>query len=165
MPAVHQHLKISNQHRRDAIIPDGHVDKEIIHTDRAPRPSIHEPQAVKAGPFVFLSQLMATDYKTGVFAAAHVNPHFPNHDSEVRRQLAYIFENADAILEAAGSSLKHTVRRQGFYSTFKNNLGPARDLTLTAFSPDPSPSTTVSLGADLLVPGCAYLFDAIGVQK
>jgi hypothetical protein len=79
------------------------------HTDRAPTPSIQESQAVKAGPYVFLSQLLATDYKTGIPAAARVNPNFPNHDSDVRRQLGFIFETADTILTAAGSSIKKSL--------------------------------------------------------
>jgi enamine deaminase RidA (YjgF/YER057c/UK114 family) len=147
-----------------AIIPGGNMRKEMIQTDRAPAPSIHESQAVKAGPFVFLSQLFATDYKNGVALAAKVNPNFPNHDSDVRRQLVYIFENADTILKAGGSSIKNIVRRQGFYTTFANKLGPSRDLTGEMFSPDPPPSTTVSLGTGLLIPGCEYQFDAIGVE-
>jgi enamine deaminase RidA (YjgF/YER057c/UK114 family) len=147
-----------------AVIPGGGVKKEIVSSARAPVPCIHEPHAVKAGPLVFLSQLMATDYKTGKPDTARVNPNFPNHESEVRRQLGYIFQNADAILQEAGSSLKQTVKRQGFYTTFANNLGPARDVTLSAFSPDPSPSTTVSLGTSLLVPGCIYMLDAIAIE-
>jgi enamine deaminase RidA (YjgF/YER057c/UK114 family) len=148
-----------------AIVSDNPIRKEIVRTDRAPKPSMHEPQAVKAGPFIFLSQLMATDYKTGIPSVARVNPNFPNHESDIRRQVSYILENADMILAAGGSSLKQTVRRQGFYSSFENNLGPARDVTWEAFAPDPSPSTTVSLGTHLLVPGCKYVLDVIAVAS
>jgi enamine deaminase RidA (YjgF/YER057c/UK114 family) len=147
----------------NAIATDGSIPHQTIHTDRAPTPIIHEPQAVQAGPFTFLSQMMATDFRHGLAPEARVNPQFPNHDSPIRRQLAYIFANADAVLEAAGSSLKTLVRRQGFYSTFQGNLAPARDVTLATFASMPSPSTHVSLGTKLLIPGCDYLFDAIGV--
>jgi hypothetical protein len=33
------------------------------------------------------------------------------------------------------------------------------------FSPDPPPSTTVSLGTGLLIPGCDFQFDAIGIAE
>lgn len=148
-----------------AIVPDGHVTKETVHTDRAPMPTIHEPQAIKAGDFVFLSQLMATDYEHGLAPAGHVDPQFPNHDSEVKRQLTYIFDDADQILQAAGSSIHHVVRRQAYFSDFKNNFPAGREITMATFAPDPPPSTTVSVGTDLLVPGCLFLLDAMGVAK
>ena len=148
-----------------AIVPDGHMYKETVHTDRAPCPAMHEPQAIKAGPFVFLSQLLATDYAHGVAPAARVDPEFPYSSSGVKRQLAYIFENADAILQAAGSSIKHLVRRQAYLSTFPDVFPAAREVTVATFAPDPPPSTTVSVGRDLLVPGCVFQLDAIGVEQ
>ncbi|MCC7106877.1 MAG: hypothetical protein IT307_17225 [Chloroflexi bacterium] len=148
-----------------AIVPDGHLNKETVRTDRAPLPTIHEPQAVKAGDFVFLSQLMATDYEHGLAPAGHVDPWFPNHDSEIKRQLTYVFENADTILQAAGSSIHHVVRRQAYFSDFKDNFPGGREITVATFAPDPPPSTTVSVGTDLLVPGCRFLLDAMGVVK
>jgi enamine deaminase RidA (YjgF/YER057c/UK114 family) len=141
------------------------VYKEKVHTDRAPCPAIHEPQAIKAGPFVFLSQLLATDYEHGVAPAARVDPEFPYASSGIKRQLTYIFENADAILQAAGSSIKHLVRRQAYLSTFPNVFPAAREVTVATFTPDPPPSTTVSVGRDLLVPGCVFQLDAIGVER
>ena len=148
-----------------AIVPDGRMYKERVHTDRAPTPTIHEPQAIKAGPFVFLSQLMATDYHHGLAPEGRTDPRFPLHDSDVKRQLTYIFENADRILQAAGSSIKHVVRRQAYFSTFENHFPAAREVTIATFAPDPPPSTTVSVGTDLLVPGCVFQLDAIGVER
>ncbi len=148
-----------------AIVPDGATHKQTIHTDRAPTPSIHQPQAVQAGPFIFLSGVMATDWKNGVATAARKDPEFPNHDSDIRRQLGHVFETSEAILDAAGSSLRQLVRRQGFYPSFEGDLPAARDLTLATFAPDPSPSTHVALGTGLLVPGCRYLFDAVAVPS
>jgi 2-iminobutanoate/2-iminopropanoate deaminase len=148
-----------------AVVADGKVQKQIVRTDKAPLPRLHEPQAVHAGPYVFLSQLMATDWTRSIAPAADVNPQFPNHESAVRKQLEYIFANADEILDAAGSGIERIVRRQGFYTRFEGNLAAGRAITLKTFTPEPSPSTQVALGADLIVPGCKYLFDAIGVPR
>lgn len=148
-----------------AIVADGGPRKDTVYTGRAPKPTIHEPQAIKAGQFIFLSQLMATDYQHGLAPEGTVNPEFPHSESEAKRQLTYTFRNADAILQAAGSSIKHLVRRQAFFSTFQDNFPAGREVTVTTFAPDPPPSTTVSVGTDLLVPGCVFLLDAIGVTR
>ena len=57
-----------------AIDPRGPFRKEIIHTDEAPTPLGPEPQAVRAGPYLFLSTQMATDYCQGVAPEALRTP-------------------------------------------------------------------------------------------
>lgn len=148
-----------------AIVPDGHVHKEVVHTDAAPTPIIHEPQAIKAGNFVFLSQLMATDYQHGVAPAVQVNPAFPHHRNTAREQLGYVLENAETILQAAGSSIKHLVRRQTYYSSLKDDFAPSRDVMLTTFAPEPPVGMAIGVGTGLLVPGCHVLLDGIAVTK
>ena len=61
------------------------------------------PQAVQAGPLLFFSQQMATDYLTGVPAAAKLNPAFPYYGSESAAQVNYIVKNIEAICRAAGT--------------------------------------------------------------
>ena len=59
--------------------------KAVINTDRAPRPLAPYSQAVKAGPFLFLAGVLASDFRTGVAPEARTHPDFPWFDSAIRR--------------------------------------------------------------------------------
>ena len=51
------------------------MGKERVHTTSVPSSVLHAPQAVRSGPFVFVSGLYATDFKTGI--AVRSDPTFP----------------------------------------------------------------------------------------
>ena len=78
-----------------AIDPKGPYHKETISSPSVPQPLGHEPQAVKAGPYVFFSSQLATDYKHGVAPEAQADPNFPFHSSSVKRQVRYILKNIE----------------------------------------------------------------------
>ncbi len=81
--------------------------KEVVRAQKVPQGP--DPQAVKAGPWVFLSGLMATDYKDGVAPAARVNKN-NWYSCEIKAQTEFIFKNLISILEEAGSSLEHLAK-------------------------------------------------------
>jgi reactive intermediate/imine deaminase len=141
-----------------AITADGPVRKEIVFTDRAPRPTIHQSQAVKAGDFVFLSGLMATDFEHAVAPAARVNPMFPYHSNSAVLEADYVMDTADAILGAAGSSLSRLIRWQAFLPDL-NGVAALHD-SLRARSDGPLPVGTIAQSSGpLIVPACGVLFD------
>lgn len=70
-----------------------------VHTDGAPRAIGPYSQAVVAGDFVFASGQIALDPATGQLVAGGI-------DAEARR----VFANLEAVLAAAGSSLKKAVK-------------------------------------------------------
>jgi reactive intermediate/imine deaminase len=140
-----------------AVTADGAVRKEVVHTARAPQPTIHQSQAIKAGDFVFLSGLMSTDYRSAVAPEAAIDPVFPNHASAIQWQTDYIFRSAAAILDAAGSSLDNLVRWQAF-------LPDASDVAVfqqTARSclGATAPWPTMAQTTELLIPSCRVLVD------
>jgi len=143
-----------------AVKPDGGYRKEKIETHQAPRPLTHEPQAVKAGPFLFFSGQMAVDGK-GFARQAQVNPHLPYHASSIKKQTEYILKNVQAIAEAAGGSLDSIVKRQAFHSDLREML-PSFEVWREAFPHDPPVSTTVGVDSPLAVPGCTILLSLIG---
>ena len=145
------------------VAPDGHVHKEVVHTDRAPRPSIHQSQAIKAGDLVFLSGLMATDFQSPLAPAARVNPAFPNHDVSIKRQMEYVLDTADIILRAAGSSLDGVVRRQNYLTDFAGEMPAFREVTRARFASLPPASTTLEVDGPLVVPACTVLIDAMAI--
>jgi 2-iminobutanoate/2-iminopropanoate deaminase len=73
--------------------------KDVVLTDRGPKPIGPYSQAIKSNGFVFVSGQIALDPKTGEFAAA-----------DVKVQTEKVFENLKGILEASGSSLNHVVK-------------------------------------------------------
>lgn len=73
--------------------------KDIVLTDRGPKPIGPYSQAIKSNGFVFVSGQVALDPSTGEFVG-----------TEVREQTARVMENLKAILEAAGASFTHVVK-------------------------------------------------------
>jgi 2-iminobutanoate/2-iminopropanoate deaminase len=78
-----------------------HIEK--IQTDQAPQAIGPYSQAVKAGPFLFLSGMLPIDPKSGKI----------NHTS-IQEQTHQIFENIEAILKEAHLSLKDVVKMEVF---------------------------------------------------
>ncbi len=143
-----------------AFLPEGGAVRRTISTADAPQPLAHEPQAVQAGPLLFFSAQMATDFSTGVPAEARINPHFPFYGSESAAQVNYIVGNIDAICRAAGTASKNLVRRRGFYTDFSEFFTSFATWG-KAFPSDPPASTTVRVPQPLLVPGCKVAIDLI----
>ena len=75
-----------------------------------PMAAEHAPQAVKAGPFIFLSGVSATDYTKGL--AVTKQPGFPIYGSDPEMQANYAFQNMGKVLEAAGSGLDQGIKSQ-----------------------------------------------------
>ncbi|HUI51462.1 MAG TPA: RidA family protein [Terriglobales bacterium] len=73
--------------------------KNVVLTDRAPKPIGPYSQAVKANGFVFVSGQIALDPKTGEFVGA-----------DVKQQTERVLENLKAILDASGAPLNHVVK-------------------------------------------------------
>jgi 2-iminobutanoate/2-iminopropanoate deaminase len=73
--------------------------KNIVLTDRGPKPIGPYSQAIKANGFVFVSGQIALDPKTGEFVG-----------TDVRQQTERVLENLKAILEASGAPLNHVVK-------------------------------------------------------
>lgn len=74
------------------------MSKEIIFTERAPKPPPYFSQAVKSGGFVFVAGQGPFDPVTGQVVG-----------TTIQEQAAQSFRNVSAILTAAGSSLVKVV--------------------------------------------------------
>ncbi|MCY4385947.1 MAG: RidA family protein [Desulfurellaceae bacterium] len=145
-----------------AYSPQGGPAKRTIRTDAAPIPLAHEPQAVQAGPFLFFSGQMATDYRTGIPAEARIDPNFPYYASAAEKGINYVVKNIDAICAAAGTSRDYLLRRRGFYTDF-GEFFTSFVTWAESFPNDPPASTTVRVPGPLLVPGCKVVIDLIGM--
>jgi 2-iminobutanoate/2-iminopropanoate deaminase len=77
--------------------------KEIVTTDRGPKPIGPYSQAVKTNGFLYLSGQVALDPKTNEMSPG-----------DIRQQTERVLENIKGILEAAGSNLHHVIKTTVF---------------------------------------------------
>jgi 2-iminobutanoate/2-iminopropanoate deaminase len=77
--------------------------KEIVTTDRGPKPIGPYSQAVKTNGFLYLSGQVALDPKTNEMSTG-----------DIRQQTERVLENIKGILEAAGSNLHHVIKTTVF---------------------------------------------------
>jgi 2-iminobutanoate/2-iminopropanoate deaminase len=105
--------------------------KDIVLTDRGPKPIGPYSQAVKSNGFVFISGQVALDPGTGEFAGA-----------DVRRQTERVLENLKAILEASGVSLNHVVKTTVFLKDM-NDFAAMNEVYARYFTAAPPARSTV----------------------
>jgi enamine deaminase RidA (YjgF/YER057c/UK114 family) len=121
---------------------------------------IHQSEAVVAGPFVFTSGQMATDWTNGIAPEARTNPEFPYFASAVGKQTDYILRALSRTLQAAGSGLDHVVKAHVFLADCADFLGFDRVWNL--YFPQPPTRTTVG-AAGLLIPGARLEIAVIAI--
>ncbi|MPZ23029.1 MAG: hypothetical protein GEU28_05685 [Dehalococcoidia bacterium] len=137
-----------------ALAADSGWTREVIHVDDAPDPMDAEwaPQAIKAGPFVFPSAMVATDYQTGVPVGKL--PVYPYYGSDAEMQTRYILENLGKVLAAANSGLDQAVKSQ-FYETNLVNFHDIDGVWGQAMGPIPPTRSSMAMRS-LLVPGAVF---------
>ncbi|MCS6872312.1 MAG: RidA family protein [Anaerolineae bacterium] len=79
------------------------MNRQVVHTDNAPRAIGPYSQAVIANGFVFCSGQIALDPATGELI-----------EGDITAQTERAIRNLQAVLEAAGSSLAHVVKTTVF---------------------------------------------------
>jgi 2-iminobutanoate/2-iminopropanoate deaminase len=77
--------------------------KDIVLTDKGPKPIGPYSQAVKSNGFLFASGQVALDPRTNEFIGG-----------DIRQQTERAMENIKAVVEAAGSNLHHVVKSTVF---------------------------------------------------
>ena len=139
---------------------DASIQKETIETSAAVESPWHEPQAVKAGDFLFFSTAIAHDELGNLPESVQRHPEFPWYKQPPRLQMAYIMDNVSAICEAAGTSVENIVRRQCFHDDF-THFQQSIEEWASYFPGDRPASTTLEIGGPLQVPGAQFLMDLI----
>ena len=123
---------------------DAAVKKQTIETSEAPEPLGHEPQAVKAGDFLFFSTQMAFDSSGKLADGMSRHPNF----------------RVAAISEAAGTSVENICRRVCFHDDLQW-FAESIEEWARHFPGDRPASTTIGLHGPLVVPGANTLLDLI----
>jgi len=105
-----------------------------IHTDRAPRAIGPYSQAIVAGDFVFTAGQIPIDPATGALV-----------EGDIAAQTARVLENLQAILEAAGASLRSVVRTTVFLSDM-NDFAAMNEVYARYFGDHRPARSTVQAG-------------------
>jgi enamine deaminase RidA (YjgF/YER057c/UK114 family) len=142
---------------------DSQIDLRTIETPGAPEPIGHQPQAMQAGEFLFVSTQLPVDSGGGVPAHLLRSALGTSYTDAARAQTDVLLENVAAICEAAGSSLRNVCKVQSFLADLCA-LPAALESWREAFPVDPPAFSAVGMGGPdpLLVPGAELQLDVIG---
>ncbi len=139
---------------------DSKLSIETIETSDAPEPFSHEPQAVRVGNFLFLSQQMACDSRGRLVDGMLRHPNFPWYGMPGKSQMRYMLKNVAAICEAGGTKLENVVRRACFHDD-GDIFAESIEEWASHFPGVKPASTTMKIGGPLVVPGANTLLDLI----
>src|SRR5690349_13502728 len=106
--------------------------KQIISTDKAPKPGGPYSQAVVVGDLVFVAGQVPRDPQTG------------KTPESIEDQTRLVLNNMKAILEAAGCTMQQVVRTDVYLSTM-NNFSRMNEVYKTFFNKDYPVRTTVGV--------------------
>lgn len=101
------------------------MPKQIIYTDKAPKPPAAYSQAVKAGGLIFVSGMGPFDPTTGEVAG-----------ETIQEQTRQCLKNIEAILTAAQSSMKNVVSAT-FILAEENDFAGVNEEWMKWFPQDP----------------------------
>jgi len=107
--------------------------RDIVLTDRGPKPIGPYSQAVRTNGFLFVSGQIAIDPQTGEFVGAGITA-----------QTERVLENVKGILEAAGSNLHHVVKTTVFLKDM-NEFAEMNEVYARFFSIAPPARSTVQV--------------------
>lgn len=107
--------------------------KDVVHTDRAPKPIGPYSQGIKANGNLYLAGQVALDPKTGELTG-----------SDIKQQTERVLENVKGVLEAAGSNLAHVVKTTVYLKDF-NDFAAMNEVYARYFTVAPPARATVEV--------------------
>jgi 2-iminobutanoate/2-iminopropanoate deaminase len=107
--------------------------RDIVLTDRGPKPIGPYSQAVRVNGFLFVSGQVALDPKTGEMSAG-----------DVREQTERALENVKGIVEAAGSKMPHVIKTTVFLKNM-SDFAAMNEVYARYFTAAPPARSTVEV--------------------
>lgn len=107
--------------------------RDIVLTDRGPKPIGPYSQAIRANGFLYVSGQVALDPKTGEMLGG-----------DISKQTEKTLENVKGILEAAGSNMHHVVKTTVFLKDM-NEFAAMNEVYARYFSSAPPARSTVQV--------------------
>jgi enamine deaminase RidA (YjgF/YER057c/UK114 family) len=135
---------------------------EYLKTYALPHRDVSHAACVKAGPWVFINGIEATDYSSGL-AAAVASSGLPFHGQpKSKREGDFIAARLRELLEQAGTRFDYTVRLDQYYPTWKA-VDPYHRARRAAFGNYIPPSTSVIM-EELLVGDADIVANVLAVM-
>ena len=107
--------------------------KDVVLTEKGPRPIGPYSQAIKSGGFLFASGQVALDPRSNEFLAG-----------DIRQQTERVLENVKAILEAGGTNLHHVAKATVFLKDM-NDFAAMNEVYSKYFTSAPPARSTVQV--------------------
>jgi len=107
--------------------------KDVVFTDKGPKPIGPYSQAIKSGGFLFASGQVALDPRTNEFLSG-----------DIRQQTERSLENIKGILEAGGVNLHHVVKTTVFLKDM-NDFAAMNEVYGKYFTSAPPARSTVQV--------------------
>jgi 2-iminobutanoate/2-iminopropanoate deaminase len=107
--------------------------KDVVLTEKGPKPIGPYSQAIKSGGFLFASGQVALDPRSNEFLAG-----------DIRQQTERVLENVKAILEAGGANLHHVVKTTVFLKDM-NDFAAMNEIYGKYFTSAPPARSTVQV--------------------
>ena len=107
--------------------------RDVVITDRGPKPIGPYSQGIKSGGFIFLSGQVALDPKSGELTGG-----------DIRQQTERTLNNIKAILEASGANLHHVVKTTVFLKDM-NDFAAMNEVYGRYFTSAPPARSTVQV--------------------
>jgi 2-iminobutanoate/2-iminopropanoate deaminase len=107
--------------------------KDVVLTEKGPKPIGPYSQAIKSAGFLFASGQVALDPRTNEFLSG-----------DIRQQTERVLENIKAILEAGGVNLHHVVKTTVFLKDM-NDFAAMNEVYGQYFSSAPPARSTVQV--------------------
>jgi reactive intermediate/imine deaminase len=123
------------------------MSRKTIHTDRAPKAIGTYSQAVACGNTVYLSGQIPLDPDSGDLVAG-----------DIRAQITRVFDNLQAVAEAAGGGLKDVAKLNVFLTDLSHF--PLVNEVMASYFQEPYPARA-AIGVAALPKGAALEMDAI----
>ena len=123
------------------------MNRDVIHTDHAPKAIGPYSQAVRCGNTVYFSGQIPLDPSTGELVTG-----------DITFQTQRVFENLKAVCEAAGGSLAQ-LARVGIYLTDLGNFAAVNEV-MASYCKQPYPARS-TIGVSSLPRGAQVEIDAI----
>ncbi len=146
------------------ITKDSGWTKEVIRPSGLPVPPFTHSTAIRTGPYVFCSGLVATDWIHGVAPSAQTNGDFVL-GSDVKRQTRFILEHLVRVLEEAESSLDLSVKAQVFLTAEGMRQIVEFDEAWKEYFPKRQPARCIAPAEWLAAKGCQVLINLVAVTK
>ena len=127
-----------------------------------PRPLANYTEAFTVGNLIFAAGQLASDFKTGIPAAARKDPAFPFYGSDIKKQTRFILDNLKQTFAAAGGSLDDVLKAQVFLTDL-NDFNAFDEVWKEYFKVPPARTTIGTSG--LLVAGSLIEIDLVGQIK